>query len=55
MLQDILLVVGPYGDWVNFDLDQKVQLVQEIDGELPITLQGFCERQTKNSASWPAD
>ena len=25
--------MGPYGDWVNFDLDQRVLLIQEIDGE----------------------
>lgn len=31
-LQDILLVVGPYGDWVNFDLSEQVKLVQEVDG-----------------------
>lgn len=25
--------MGPYGDWVNFDMDQAVQLIQEVDGE----------------------
>lgn len=30
--QDILLMVGPYGDWVKYNLDEKVELVTEIDG-----------------------
>ena len=32
MVQDILLMVGPYGDWVKYNLDEKVELVTEIDG-----------------------
>lgn len=31
-MQDILLMVGPYGDWVKYNLDEKVELVTEIDG-----------------------
>ena len=27
-------MVGPYGDWVNFDLSESVRLVQEVDGKL---------------------
>lgn len=33
-LQDLLLLVGPYGDWVKLDLEQPVALVQEVDGAL---------------------
>ncbi len=25
-------MVGPYGDWVKYNLDEKVELVTEIDG-----------------------
>ena len=25
-------MVGPYGDWVKYNLDEKVDLVTEIDG-----------------------
>ena len=31
-MQDILLMVGPYGDWVKYNLDESVELVTEIDG-----------------------
>ena len=31
-VQDILLMVGPYGDWVKYNLDESVELVTEIDG-----------------------
>jgi len=33
-VQDILLMVGPYGDWVKYNLDENVELVTEIDGVL---------------------
>ena len=39
VVQDILLMVGPYGDWVKYNLDEKVELVTEIDGvRAPIPL-----------------
>ena len=25
-------MVGPYGDWVKYNLDESVELVTEIDG-----------------------
>jgi hypothetical protein len=31
-LQDILLMVGPYGDWVKYSLEEPVHLVTECDG-----------------------
>ena len=34
-MQDILLMVGPYGDWVKYSLDESVELVTEIDGVRP--------------------
>ena len=34
LVQDILLMVGPYGDWVKYNLDENVELVTEIDGVL---------------------
>jgi len=27
-------MVGPYGDWVKYNLDENVELVTEIDGVL---------------------
>lgn len=35
-MQDILLMVGPYGDWVKYSLDERVELVTEIDGVRPL-------------------
>jgi hypothetical protein len=35
-VQDILLMVGPYGDWVKYSLDESVELVTEIDGVCPL-------------------
>lgn len=31
-MQDILLMVGPYGDWIKHDLEGKTVLVSECDG-----------------------
>lgn len=31
-LQDILLMVGPYGDWIKHNLESKTVLVSECDG-----------------------
>ena len=31
-MQDILLMVGPYGDWIKHDLEDKTVLVSECDG-----------------------
>ena len=43
-LQDLLLLVGPHGDWVNLSLDEEVVLVQEVDGTSPP--QPLCSRST---------
>jgi len=31
-VQDILLMVGPYGDWIKHNLESKTVLVSECDG-----------------------
>ena len=31
-MQDILLMVGPYGDWIKHDLEERTVLVCECDG-----------------------
>lgn len=31
-IQDILLMVGPYGDWIKHDLEERTVLVSECDG-----------------------
>lgn len=31
-MQDILLMVGPYGDWIKHDLEERTVLVSECDG-----------------------
>lgn len=31
-VQDILLMVGPYGDWIKHDLEERTVLVSECDG-----------------------
>ncbi len=32
VFQDILLLVGPYGDWVKYSLEEPAVLVTECDG-----------------------
>ena len=33
--QDILLMVGPYGDWVKYSLEERAILTTELDGVRP--------------------
>ena len=37
-MQDVMLLVGPYGDWVKYDLEEQVILIQEVDGEICMPL-----------------
>lgn len=38
-LQDILLMVGPYGDWVKYNIEEHTVLVSECDGVRLISAQ----------------
>lgn len=38
-LQDILLMVGPYGDWVKYNIEEHTLLVSECDGVRLISAQ----------------
>lgn len=38
-LQDILLMVGPYGDWVKYNIEDHTVLVSECDGVRLISAQ----------------
>ena len=40
--QDILLMVGPYGDWVKYSLEERALLVTELDG---VRLLGSCRHE----------